>query len=194
MSVAAIVLAAGAATRMGQVKQLLPFRGKSFIEHSVAQAMGANFHPIIVTVGAESEAVRNAVEGLDVRIVESARWQSGMSASIAAGVGHLESLKTDCDAVAILLADQPLVTAFHLTQMANLLRQSSCTVVAARYGGIVGVPALFKRCLFARLIALDGETGARSLLRDPKEQVQSFELPEAAIDIDTPDDFASLAR
>ncbi len=193
MPVAAIVLAAGAATRMGRLKQLLPFRGKTLVEHAVAQAAEAGFHPIIVVVGAESQAVRNALAGLDVLIAENPRWQSGMGSSIAAGMESLEESVTGSDATAILLADQPLVTAVHLTQMANLLSQSAAPVIAARYRETLGVPALFKRCLFPRLASLGGEVGARSLLRDSPEQVLPFDLPEAAIDLDTPDDFAAFA-
>jgi molybdenum cofactor cytidylyltransferase len=194
VSVAGIILAAGAATRMGQLKQLLPFRGSTFIEHTLAQAIHAEFHPIIAAVGAQSDAVRKALAGCDVLIVENSRWQSGMGSSLAAGIRHLESLKADSDAAAILLSDQPLVTADHLKQMASLLLQSSAAVIAARYRETLGVPAIFKRCLFPQLISLPPEAGARALLRDSKEDVICFDLPEAAIDIDTPDDFAALAR
>jgi molybdenum cofactor cytidylyltransferase len=194
VSIAAIILAAGAATRMGRLKQLLPFRGKSLVEYAVVQATEAEFHPVIVVVGADSRAVRNALAGLDVLVVENSRWESGMGSSIAAGVEYLEVSKADADAAAILLPDQPLLTADHLKQMGKLLGQSSAAVIAAHYDGTLGVPAIFRRTLFPRLIALHGEAGARSLLRDSKENVIPFDLPEAAIDVDTPDDFAALAR
>jgi molybdenum cofactor cytidylyltransferase len=194
VSVAAIILAAGAATRMGRLKQLLPFRGKTLMEHAVAEAREADFHPIVVVLGADSQAVRNVLTTLDVLIVENSRWQSGMGSSIAAGVEYLEASGADADAAAILLADQPLVTAGHLKQMARLMLQSPAAVIAAHYGGTVGVPALFRRYLFPQLISLPAEAGARSLLRDSKLQVTPFDLPEAATDIDTPDDFAALAR
>ncbi len=194
MSVAAIILAAGAASRMGRLKQLLPFRGKTLIEHVVAQAAEAEFHPIIVVVGAESQGLRDVLAALNVLIVENLRWQSGMGSSIATGVQYLEASGADSDAAAILLADQPLVTARRLTEMANLLLQSPAAVVASHYDETLGVPALFKRCLFPRLLSLHAEAGARALLRDAKEQVVSFDLPEAAVDIDTPDDFAALDR
>jgi molybdenum cofactor cytidylyltransferase len=192
--IAAIILAAGAATRMGRLKQLLPFRGKTLVEHAVTQAREAEFHPIVVVLGADAQAVRNVLAALDVLIVENSRWQSGMGSSIAAGVEYLEASGADSDAAAILLADQPLVTAGHLKEMASLTLQSPASVVAARYGETLGVPALFRRRLFPQLISLPAEAGARALLRDSKLQVASFDLPEAAIDVDTPDDFAALAR
>jgi molybdenum cofactor cytidylyltransferase len=179
---------------MGRLKQLLPFRGKTLIEHAVAQAAEAEFRPIIVVVGAERHAVRDVLENLGVLVVENSRWQTGMGSSITTGVQYLEAAGADSEAAAILLADQPLVTAPHLTQMASLLLQSSASLIAARYGGTLGVPALFKRCLFPRLLSVGAELGARSLLRDSELEVISFDLPEAAIDIDTPDDFAALTR
>jgi len=177
---------------MGRLKQLLPYRGKTLVEHAVAQAAEADFDPIAVVLGANSLAVREVLLGTDTLIVENLHWQSGVGSSIAAGVQGLEASGADPEAIAILLSDQPLVTAEHLKRMVSLLSQSASSVVAARYAEALGVPAIFKRDLFPRLASLSGETGARSLLRDSHQQVLSFDLPEAAMDVDTPDDFAAL--
>ena len=117
-----------------------------------------------------------------------------MGSSIAAGVRHLQTLETDSAAVAILLADQPLVKASHLQAMRDRFSHAGAGILAARYSDMLGVPAIFKRSLFAALTALDPATGARSLLRDPAQQVTAFDLPEAAVDIDTPEDFAAFSR
>jgi molybdenum cofactor cytidylyltransferase len=182
---AAVILAAGAATRMGQLKQLLPYRGKTLVEHAVEQALAAAFDPVIVVVGAEADSVRAALAAQPVLVVENSLWHMGMGSSIAAGVGVLPEVRT----VAILLADQPLVEARHLREMEALLDTSDALAVAAQYNGTLGVPALFKRELFEELRSLDPATGARSLLR---AQAVPFPLPEAAMDIDTPEDFAKL--
>jgi molybdenum cofactor cytidylyltransferase len=179
---------------MGRLKQLLPFRGKTLIEHAVTQAAEADFDPIAVVLGANSLAVREALLGTNALIVENLHWQSGMGSSIAAGVQGLEASGANPEAIAILLADQPLVTAEHLKQMVSLLSQSTANVVAARYGEALGVPAIFKRDLFPRLASLTGEAGARSLLRESDQHVIAFGLPEAATDLDTPDDFAALGH
>lgn len=178
---------------MGRLKQLLRYRGKTLIEHAVAQAAEADFDPIAVVLGAEALRVREVLLATDVLIVENLHWQSGMGSSITAGVRGLEASGADPEAIAILLADQPLVTADHLKRMVSLLRQSTGNVAAARYAEALGVPAIFKRDLFPRLAALRGEAGARSVIRDLGELVLSFDLPEAAIDVDTPDDFAALS-
>ncbi|HMJ62342.1 MAG TPA: nucleotidyltransferase family protein, partial [Bryobacteraceae bacterium] len=182
---AAVILAAGAATRMGKLKQLLPYCEKTLIEHAVEQALAAGFDPVIVVVGAEADSVRAALASRPVLLVENSLWQLGMGSSIAAGVGALP----EAHAVAILLADQPLVEARHLREMQALLDSADAPVVAAQYNGTLGVPALFKRELFEALRSLDPATGARGLLR---ERAAPFPLPEAAMDIDTPEDFAEL--
>lgn len=192
LPVAAIVLAAGAATRMGTLKQLLRYGSHTLVEHTIRQAIEAGFAPVIVVVGAEAEAVRASIAALPVEIVENEAWQLGMGSSIAAGMQSLQLLGADSAAVAILLADQPLVTAQHLSDMRRLLHTADAPVVAAEYSGTLGVPALFKRDLFAVLARPNPEAGARHVLRDSGIEVTPFPLAEAAIDLDTPDDFAAF--
>lgn len=192
LPVAAIVLAAGAATRMGQLKQLLPYRGRTLIQHAVDQALQARFDPVLVVVGSESAAVRSSVASRKSVIVENAYWQSGMGSSISAGVRWLQQEGTEAAAIAILLADQPLVTAGHLEEMRTLLHLTAADAISAEYNGTLGVPALFKRRLFTTLANLPPAAGARHLLRQPGLHIEPFPLPEAAMDIDTPTDYESL--
>src|SRR5690348_4671614 len=182
-----MVLAAGAATRMGRLKQLLPYRGSTLVEHAAEQALAAGCNPVVVVVGAEAESVRAALAGRPVRVVENSAWHLGMGSSIQAGMEVL----LDAEAVCILLADQPFVEARHLREMQTLLEGSAALAVAAEYNGTLGVPAFFKRELFRELQSLEPTTGARALLR---RYAMAFPLPEAAVDIDTPEDFARLSR
>ncbi|HEY1949728.1 MAG TPA: nucleotidyltransferase family protein, partial [Bryobacteraceae bacterium] len=159
----AIVLAAGAATRMGAQKQLLRYRGLTLLEHCVGQALEAQLNPVIVVVGAGAPEVRAAIAAQPVEIVENPAWQSGMGSSLSAGMQRL--LNARAAAVAVLLADQPRVLAEHLIAMRQLLETCSALAVAAQYSGGLGVPAFFKRELFAALAGLPPEAGARRLLR-----------------------------
>jgi molybdenum cofactor cytidylyltransferase len=150
MPAAAVILAAGAATRMGQLKQLLPYRGKTLVEHAVEQALAAGFDPVVVVVGAEADLVRVAVSERPVTVVENSFWHLGMGSSIAAGVGVL----AEAQSLAIMLADQPLVEARHMREMQALLDRSTAPAVAAQYNGTLGVPALCPfRCLRRRWIS-----------------------------------------
>jgi molybdenum cofactor cytidylyltransferase len=177
---------------MGQLKQLLPYRGRTLVQHAVHQALLARFDPVLVVVGAESAAVRSSVASQKSVIVENTYWQSGMGSSISAGVRWLQKEGTEAAAIAILLADQPLVMAHHLEEMRTLLHLTSADAISAEYNGTLGVPALFKRRLFTTLAKLPPDTGARHLLRQPGVNVEPFYLPEAAKDVDTPLDYERL--
>ncbi len=191
-STAAIVLAAGAATRMGQSKQLLRFQGKTLIERAIIHVVDARLSPVIVVVGAEAPSVRDAIVALPVEIAHNENWPAGMGSSITTGLERLLQLEPAVAAIAIVLADQPLVTAKHLSDMQRLLADSETNIVAAEYNGTLGVPAFFKRELFPELAALSPDSGARRIIRGRNARVKAIPLPEAAIDIDTPDDFAAL--
>jgi molybdenum cofactor cytidylyltransferase len=192
MRLGAVILAAGAATRMGQIKQLLPFRGGTLVEHAVRQAQQAEFDPVVVVLGAQAELVREAVLPTGAAWIVNADWESGMGSSLRCGVARILEMDLDLEALAVLLADQPFVTAKHLRQMGREFEQQGAPILAALYGGTVGVPAIFGSSVFAKLMTLPPDAGARALLRGGEAEVQRYELPEAATDIDTPADFAAI--
>ena len=185
-----VVLAAGASRRLGQPKQLLPYRGGTLLSHAVERVHGA-FDPVVVVIGAEAERMRAALAaGPAVEIVENTDWQEGMASSIRAGARHLGA--TAPEAVLLTLVDQPLVTKAHLLEMRETFFTSRPEVVAAVYGGIVGVPAIFAASMLERLAALRGVRGARSVVGGPSVRLVRFLLDEADFDIDTPEDAARL--
>jgi molybdenum cofactor cytidylyltransferase len=187
-----MILAAGAGSRMGALKQLLPFRGGTLLSNAIAQAKEAGFARIAVVIGADAIRVAEAMTGEQIETVENPGWDSGMGSSIRAGMAHMRMHGTLPEVLAILLADQPFVRSTHLMAMRRLQAESGGTIVAAEYDGCHGVPALFTPALFAMLENLAPEAGARQLLRDGRFPVTSYPLPEAATDVDTPGDFAAL--
>jgi molybdenum cofactor cytidylyltransferase len=189
-TVAAVILAAGAASRMGRLKQLLPFAGGTLLGHTIDQALAAGFAPLVVVVGSQAAAVRAAISSKPVEIVTNQGWQTGLGSSIAAGVNHLPPVA----AVALLTGDQPLVNANHLQSMLQLFSTSDADAVAAEYGETVGVPAIFKPRLLPRLRQLPPSAGAKALLQAAGIRVIRFPLPEAAVDIDTPEDWTRLVN
>lgn len=188
--VAAVILAAGAAKRMGRLKQLLVYRGRTLVENVVETATAAEFDPIVVVVGAQAEVMQAALSGTSAEVTENRDWESGMGSSIVTGVCALAG--REYGAIAILLADQPLVTARHLQLMASTLKLGSAAAIAAQYNGTLGVPAIFKHEMTEKLLTLEPDSGARSLLRGPGFVIAAFPLPEAAVDIDTPEDFTAI--
>jgi molybdenum cofactor cytidylyltransferase len=192
MQTAAIILAAGAATRMGKIKQLLPFQGETLLARAIRTARESAFHPIIVVLGAEAESIRKEHAVQQVSFVENYDCQSGMGSSIAAGVRQLQSTESQTEAVAVLLADQPMIEAGALISMAAQLAEATADAIAAKYSKELGAPAIFRKKLFAALLSLNGQPGARAILRNPSYSVLAFDLPQASMDVDTPQDFAAL--
>lgn len=114
-----------------------------------------------------------------------------MSSSIKAGLEYLLNLEPKLDAVLITLCDQPHVTTDPLQLLLSEFQANSALVVAAKYGKTIGVPAVFSRELFDQLIHLEGDKGARNLIRSRNDLV-TIEIDAAAIDIDTPSDVDQL--
>lgn len=197
---AALVLAAGSSSRLGQPKQLLPYEGETLLHRAVRTAAAAGCSPIVVVTGALDNVLRGAVADLPCRVVHNPDWASGMGSSVRAGLAPLlpgpdaaGSAPAGLAAVLLMLCDQPLLTAEHLSRLISVQRQTGRAAVATTYAGIVGVPAIFGPALFERLRSLDGAGGAQRLLRSlPTADVDTLDFPAAALDVDTPAQYAQL--
>jgi molybdenum cofactor cytidylyltransferase len=192
-SAAAMILAAGGGSRMRSIKQLLPYGGGTLLTHAIQQAQIAGFDRIIVVIGAFASEVRSAIRDLKVEVAENEHWETGMGSSIVAGLQQLETAGPKSGLLAILLADQPHITAEHLREMRRAAAGAPTPVTAASYDGVLGVPAFFRSEVFPMLASLAGDAGARSLFRGGEIEVTPFPLPEAAVDVDTPEDFEAAA-
>ncbi len=180
-----IVLAAGASTRLGQAKQLVPWQGIPLIRHAALTALNANLGPVTVVLGAVVEPCRDALEGLELTITENKNWETGMGGSIAAGVKSLAA--HGLENIIVTLCDQPLVTADDLIRLANMAGSCGPGIVASHNGNSFTPPILFPKNRFAGLASLTGAAGARELLAHEKSVIR-FDLPHAKMDIDTPAD------
>lgn len=180
-----VVLAAGGSSRFGRPKQLLPYLGRTLVEHAVRTALASGAAEVVVVVGAEGPEIRRRLQGLRVRIVTNEAWAEGMGGSIAKGVA---ALGDGIDSTVIALADQPRITPEHLRALA--IRAGTEPIVASSYDGIVGAPCAFGRSQFSRLLALKGEEGARHLIRS--SDVAVIEFAAANVDVDTPSDYHAL--
>lgn len=190
MNVAAVVLAAGGASRMGETKLLLPFNGKPLIRHVIDVAFRANLAPVIVVTGADGERVAEALpEG--VERYQNDAWSAGPGTTIRRAVGAIQD-DPAVDACIVLLADHPHVTAEHLRSMIALYDQGPVTLVASEYAGVTGSPALFDGRYFDELMRLPDDAGARSILAAHREELATVSLPGGELDVDTPEDYARL--
>jgi molybdenum cofactor cytidylyltransferase len=191
MNVTAIILAAGTSSRMGQPKQLLPFEGRSLVRRAAEAALGSRARQTLVVTGAESERVDAELTGLAVMLVHNSEYADGMSTSLRAG---LRAVRPEVDAVVVMLADQPFITADIVDGLIDLFEQTEAKIVRPRYGGQPGNPVLWDQSLFGDLMAQTGDQGGRALLQQHASEIVWLDLPDARLqtDVDTPEAYASL--
>jgi molybdenum cofactor cytidylyltransferase len=185
--IAALVLAAGSSSRLGQCKQLLQLRGETLIHRVARQALSCCPGSVICVLGAEHAAVAAAVEDLAVQTCLNQDWKSGMASSLRSGIAALPDTVAG---VMVLVCDQHRIEAIDLKRL--LTAWSADSIVAAFYGSALGVPAIFPRRLFGQLSELQGDQGARNLLRSGTEIPAAVEMPAAGFDLDTPADLPAF--
>jgi molybdenum cofactor cytidylyltransferase len=186
-----VILAAGASVRFGSPKQLLVHNGQSLVRAAAKAATAARTSPVIVVLGAHKAQVAAELTRLrGVRTVVNEHWATGLASSLAVGLRALMEI-SGCDAVLIMLADQPGVDAAALKKLIGAF-DADHRVVAAGYAGTVGVPAIFGCEHIKELMRITGDKGAGQWLRDHPDQVTTVPLPEAELDIDTSQDAEQL--
>lgn len=193
----AVLLAAGAARRYGRAKQVevLDGDGKTLVRGAAEAALAVTDDVIVVT-GGHADAVEAAVRGLPAQVLRCADWALGMGHSMACAFRALleRAPPERADAALLCLCDQPRVREPQLRRLVDAARAAPDRIVIADYGNAQrGPPAIFPAAFHAALTQLNGDEGARGLIRKYRDQVIAIALPEAAVDIDTPDDAARLA-
>lgn len=175
--IAAVVLAAGASKRLGQPKQLATLAGETLLERALRTARAAGCSPVVVVLGASADRIAQQCELSDAVVVRNENWSEGMASSIRVGLNAL----AEVDGVVLMTCDQPAVTAEHLRQL-----MAKGKVTASSYAGCRGVPAYFPAATITQLTALQGNAGARELLRS----APAIELAGGELDVDTAADLA----
>lgn len=187
-----IILAAGASTRMGCPKQLLKYHDRSLIHHTVNIAAASVCQPIVVVLGAYAERIKPEIKSFPVIIALNRDWSNGMSTSIRVGIETLLILSPQPEAIVLMLCDQPLVTTPLINQLVATYQRTKQPIVASQYGEVVGIPALFESQFFPYLLKLQGDRGARQLIKQSLPMVVRVPFPAGIFDIDTPTDYARL--
>lgn len=197
-SIGIIVLAAGASSRMGEPKQLLKFKGETLLKRAVLTALESVCRPVIVVLGSNASALREEIEGTGALVCFNQAWSEGMSSSIRCGLQTLEAIATNnIEAAILMLCDQPFVTNGVIGRLVNAYQETRALIVASEYEAAgektFGVPALFSRALFAELMELRGAEGAKRIIARHNAKAITIAVPEAAFDVDTPEDYRALS-
>lgn len=189
---AIVVLAAGMSSRLGNPKQLLIYHGKSLLKHTVDAALQTPMRPVVVVVGANSDAVKKEIKKMEIVIEENKEWQEGMASSLRCGLEAVQKRSDDVDGIIFMVCDQPYVTQSLLDSLLLAQHETGLPIVASSYEDKLGTPALFHKSFFAELMKLKGDTGARKLIKQHKELVATVAFPKGIIDIDTRTDYEVL--
>jgi molybdenum cofactor cytidylyltransferase len=195
LPVPAILLAAGASTRLGQPKQLLrlsAFGGETLLDHAVALAQASGSAPIFVVLGAHAEEIQLECELLDCILVRNEAWEEGMASSLRVGIAAVLENSPAASGVVVMVCDQPGLSVEHLRSLLDAHREDSNRATASRYGGRTGVPAIFPREMFPALLELQGDQGARTLLQQSGTAVHTIAFPEGELDLDSAEDLQRL--
>src|SRR5690242_3614420 len=131
MSIAAVILAAGASRRLGSLKQLEMLGNETLLQRAIRVALEAGCAPVIVVLGAEAEQVQKILPG-DAIVAINEEWQEGMGSSVRVGVA---ACPASAEGAVMMTCDQPTVTVAHL----RLLMEGGA-LKASRYMRRNGVP------------------------------------------------------
>ncbi len=193
--VAVVVLAAGLSTRMGsQPKLLLDVGGMPMVRRTVRNALGIDPSEVVAVTGHRAEDIEQALSGLPVRCVFHPDYARGQQSSVATGV---RSLENPCDAVMIMLGDQPLVTSTHLqTLVAAYANRPNGSILVPFHDGRRGNPILFAARHIPAVTQGDINIGCRKLIAEHPAEVVRFEGADSVFtqDCDTREDYERLVR
>jgi molybdenum cofactor cytidylyltransferase len=184
----AIILAAGASTRMNTQKLLLPFNGLTIIETVVENVARSVHSNIIVVLGSHREQVQKQIGETRVHFCVNENYSDGMLSSVICG---FRALPGEAKAALVFLGDQPQIP----SQVADLVIetwiQSGKGIIMPVFNGKRGHPVLIETRYKTEIEKLDPEKGLRALSEKFKDDVQEVKcnLPEILRDIDTPEEY-----
>lgn len=177
---------------MGRPKQLLPYKGKSLLEHTVDMANDADADPVIVVLGANAAVLEKEIDEKKVHIVENKEWQEGMASSIRCGLNTLLHIAPSADAVILMVCDQPFVSASLLNELIATQKNTGKLIVSSHYEGVNGPPALFHKTIFTELLKLKGDAGARKILEQHSNDTTTVLFTKGSVDIDTEEEYKAV--
>ncbi|MPZ69184.1 MAG: NTP transferase domain-containing protein [Actinobacteria bacterium] len=190
VDISAVILAAGASSRLGEPKQLLVLEGKPLLQHVVDVVASCGFAEIVVVLGHAAEEVEGALDLPEgARVVVNPDHAEGQSISLHLG---LASVSPASSAAAIFLGDQPRLSPAAIGRVVDAFRSSGARAARAVYRGTPGHPVIVTSGSFGAFGEIGGDVGARAVLDGSTDVVEVALDMEPPLDIDTPADFESL--
>jgi molybdenum cofactor cytidylyltransferase len=190
----AIILAAGSSSRLGQAKQLLKIEGETLLRKTVLTVIDSGVDRVVVVLGSRYQEHQKEISDLFVSTIINPNWENGMGSSLKVGIRFVEENFPNCETVILTVCDQPLLNADHLKKLIAIHPTNKTQIAASFYSGSPGVPALFHRSMFKKLLEINDEQGAKKIIKDNSELASFVDFPDGAIDLDTPGDWEKFNR
>ena len=194
---AGVILAAGMSKRFGQPKQLAKIGHKYLTEWVLDSALASRLARVVLVVGHEHpkiiQALGSKINHPRLQVVINYRYQQGQSGSLQAG---LSSIQQNFDSVMFMLGDQPRLRPGTIDFLLESFWQSEKSICVPVCSEISGNPTIFSRAMYASLMAIEGDIGAREVIRSNQEHILYVELEDAQsfIDVDTPQDLENFIK
>jgi len=184
---AILIVAAGASSRLGQPKQLLTYKSGTLLDHTIKVALDSNLGDVFVVLGSHAESINQRQH---VFYLINEQWALGMGSSIAFGVKHLR--EADVSGLILMQCDQPYVSVNLLSGINEQVTKSRKGIVICDYGVGKGPPSFFSRKYFGALELLEGDEGAKSIVKMHQSDVEYVLFPEGKYDVDVEEDLGLL--
>ncbi len=189
-----ILLAAGGSKRMGQPKQLLPWRNTTLIEFQIQKLLQIG-NPLIIVLGSSASKIIPLIKKYPVKVVVNTNWETGIGGSVATGMQKVVAEFPSAKAVLFSLIDQPLVSLEHIQKLLLNFNSGNQQIIASQAkNGWLGVPALYDACYFDELQKLSGEQGAKTIIKKYSLKVIPVDAGEALEDMDTPESYCRMSE
>jgi molybdenum cofactor cytidylyltransferase len=190
--VAGIIIAAGGSSRFGKPKQLLEWRGESFINRAIATAFAAGLDPVVLVLGAFYDQIKENIRNRPgLRIVQNENWANGQSTSLKTGIKNLDEQSLP---FVFMLVDQPRITAELILDIINEYQATDAEIVVTKTNKHRSPPILFDPVCIDELNKLEGDEGGRKLMdRFVTREITAGD-PLIASDIDTEEDYKKLTE
>jgi len=186
-TIVGVVLGAGKSSRFGTPKQLLPFGDTTLLGQAVRNANASALDRVVVVLGRASKELRVTVDFGRAEVVENTAYGTGCASSLLAG---LDAAGEDCEAIALLLGDQPGVRAEFIDHVIATWQQKRPWAAVTSYLGNLGHPFAFAREAFGELRSLHGDKAVWKLIEAHPERVSRVEISaHLPPDVDTPKDY-----